>query len=143
MARPFKGVHCQQVAEEERAKGQLATLQQEGQGRESNKGKQAGKEAPGPPGGRQEGQQQKVPSPPSKPGLMSALFGRGDTRPLLERLTEVVIDWVELRGDRPVPKPKVAAAGFCFLAFCSTSSAHLNAARGSEPRGAGSSCRPG
>ncbi|KAK9792478.1 hypothetical protein WJX73_003670 [Symbiochloris irregularis] len=60
----------------------------------------------------QQGQQKqsKVPSAPqsqAKGGVVSALFGRGDTRPISERLIQVVVDWVELRGDRPVPKPKV------------------------------------
>lgn len=103
---------CAQALEAARAKEQVARLQEE-QDRQAAAGLQAfmgqgtGKQvkaAPAAPARRKP----KAPLPPARPGLISALFGWGDDRPMADRLAEVVIDWVELRGDRPVPKPQVA-----------------------------------
>lgn len=85
----------EQAEAEAQAKGQVETLQE--QQKQAAEGE--GQAPPAP-----QSTEQKVPSPP---GLLSALWGQGDPRPLSERLSEVVVDWVELRGDRPVPQPKV------------------------------------
>ena len=106
-----------QAAVEEVAQGQVAALQQEHTvGSFMQRGQVHKLPSKLLPNTNQQAKQEqpKVPLPPPPPGsrLWAALLGQGDARPLSQRLTELVVDWVELRGDRPVPKPKVAGSSY-------------------------------